>query len=464
MRTRSKVLVALLVGMMLLAACGGEVTEPPAATSESSTEEVTTNEPDASGDSETVPPTEAPAEPARLIELDFWYALGGSSGEAVEALVAQFNESHPNIQVTPTFQGGYAQIMAKMWNAIYAEQNMPHVAQVGAAPLLGATGAILPIVDFTDGPNGIDRALIRDAFWGYNSAGGQIWSMPFNNSVPVLYYNRDLFVEAGLDPDQPPTTWEQVIEYGKKLTKDTDGNGQIDQWGLNFHSDMHWYLSTMFLENGAEIINSDETEVLYNSPEAVEMLQLWGDMVNVHQIMPPGQHKEAKGDFLAGRTGMLLRSSSGIPSTESEVAFDLGVAQVPTVAGKDPVAPIGGASLVIAKYDDPAIVDASWEFVKFMTSPESSLFLSTNTGYVSIYRDALEWPEMITYYETHPLRKVPMDELEYAYAIPVFPALGTSDGALRRAVESVELQVATPQEALDEAKQVVDANIAEQEQ
>ena len=144
----------------------------------------------------------------------------------------------------------------------------------GGAPLLGETGAIVPITDFTEGPNGIDRSQIYDAFWEYNSIGGQVWSMPFNNSVPVLYYNRDLFIAAGLDPDNPPTTWEEVVEYGQALTQDTDDNGEIDQWGFNTHSDTHWYLSTMFLQNGAQIVNEEQTEMLYNSPEAVEMLQI----------------------------------------------------------------------------------------------------------------------------------------------------------------------------------------------
>lgn len=446
----------VVVVLAVLVACDGAKIAPSATLDT----EPTAVEP-ATSEENTSPTVEPTAASARTIELDFWYALGGTAGEAVEALVEQFNASQSSIKVTPTYQGGYAQMMAKMWNAIYAEQTLPHVAHAGAAPLLGATGAIIPITDLTDGPSGIDRSLIRDAFWDYNSAGGQIWTMPFNNSIPVLYYNRDLFAAAGLDPDRPPTTWEEVVEFGKKLTQDTDGNGQIDQWGLNFHDDTHWYLSAMFLENGAQIINAEETQVLYNSPEAVEMLQLWGDMVKTHKIMPPGQHAEARGDFFAGKTGMLLRSSSSIPSALEEATFDLGVANLPTVAGRDPVAPIGGASLAISKNDDPAVVAACWEFVKFMTSRESSFYLSTQTGYLPIYRDALEWPEMQAYLEDHPAQRVAIEGLDYGYAIPIFSALGTSDGALRRAVEAVELGAATPQEALDEAKTVVDKNIAE---
>lgn len=436
---RRKILwIGLAISLALLPACGGEkATEPPA---------------EGAG----------PAE-QKAVTLDFWYALSGSSGEAVEALVKQFNDSHPNIQVTATYQGSYSEIMGKLWNAIYAEQTLPDMAHLGGAPLLGETGSIVPITEFADGPNGIDRAQIYEAFWEYNSIGGQIWSMPFNNSVPVLYYNRDLFVAAGLDPDRPPTTWDEVIEYGKALTRDTDNNGEIDQWGFNTHTDTHWYLSAMFLENGAQIVNEEQTEMLYNSPQAVEMLQLWGDMVNAHKIMPPGQHREAKGDFLAGKLGMLLRSCAGIPSTDAEVEFDLGVAIVPTVAGKEPVAPVGGGSLVVFRNDDQAILDAAWEFVKFMTSPESYRYFSAHSGYVPIYKDALEWPEMQTYLKDHPLQQVPIESLRYSYAIPVFQALGTSDGALRRAVEAVELRANSPQKALEEAKSIVDQNIAEQQ-
>ncbi|MEA3338680.1 MAG: ABC transporter substrate-binding protein [Chloroflexota bacterium] len=430
--------VCLAISLVLLPACGGgEVEETP-------------------GPAEGEEPAEG------VIALEFWYALSGSTGEAVEELVEQFNGSHPNIQVTATYQGSYGQIIGKVWNAIFAEQTLPHVAHLGGAPLVGETGAIVPITDFTDGSNGIDRSQVYDAFWDYNSAGGQTWSMPFNNSMPVLYYNRDLFAAAGLDPDSPPTTWDEVIEYGQVLTQDTDGNGEIDQWGFNTRDDTHWYLSTMFLENGVQIINAEQTEVLYNSPEAVEMLQLWGDMVNVHQIMPPGQHEEAKGDFLAGKLGMLLRSCAGIPSTAAEVTFDLGVATIPTIEGRDPVEPIGGGSLVIFRKDDAAILDAAWEFVKFMTSPEGSLHLSTHSGYLPIYKDVLEWPQMQTYLDEHPLQRVVIESLQYSYAIPIFPALGTSDRTLRRAVEAVELEASTPQDALDEAKVVVDKNIAEQ--
>lgn len=393
------------------------------------------------------------------ITLEFWYALGGSNGEAITALVDRFNSSQDQITVVPTYQGDYGAMMAKMWSALSAGTT-PNVAQIGAAPLLGATGAIVPITDYTDGANGMDRSAILQAFWDYNSAGGQVWSMPFNQSVPVLYYNKDLFIAAGLDPEAPPATWDEVVEVGKQLTLDTDGNGAIDQWGFNTSDDTHWFLSTMMLSNGAEIINAEETEMLYNSPQAVAMLQFWSDMVTTHKIMPPNQHAEARGDFVAGKSAMFMASSSGIPGLEAETAFNLGVAQIPQ-AGAGRVAPIGGGSLIILKHANQTLQDAAWTFIKFMVSQESSLYLATHTGYLPLYTDALDWPELIDYMSANPNRMIPVLEMEYACAIPEFPALGTSDSELRKAVEAVELGTLTPQQALDQAKQAVDRNIRE---
>jgi sn-glycerol 3-phosphate transport system substrate-binding protein len=455
-------IVICVVASLLLAACGGSAPEPTA-TPVPPTEKPPATAPVAPTAAPTaVPPTPvpttAPATKPDKVTLDFWYSLAGSSGQAVEELVKQFNASQTYIEVKATYQGGYAEIMAKTWNAIYAEQTLPQVAQLGGAPLVGATGACVPITDFTDGPNGIDRSKVYDAFWKYNMAGGTIWAMPFNNSVPLLYYNKDLFKAAGLDPDKPPETWDDVLRYGQMIS---DGESQ---WGFNTNDDTHWYFSTMVLGNGGQIVNTEETEVLYNSPEAVEMLTLWGDMVNDVQIMPPAQHNEAPTDFLAGTLGMLMRSSSVVPSLARDAPFKLGVAMVPTTAGKQRVAPIGGGSMVIFKNQNPYILDAAWEFVKFMTSEPSSLYLATHTGYVPIYKDALQWPELQAYLEANPLSRVPIEELQYSYAIPVFPSLGTSDSTLRQAIEAVELGANDPQAALDEAKAIVDQDIKDQQQ
>ena len=397
--------------------------------------------------------------PTGVIKLEFWHAMGGRNGKVLEEMVARFNREHPGIQVEATFQGKYSEIAEKIWTAIQAGAvPPPDVAQIGGAPLFGETGALVPITEFTDGPNGIDRTKIYDAFWAYNTADGQIWSMPFNNSMPVLYYNKDLFKEAGLDPAKPPQTWDELVEAAKALTKDADGDGSIDQWGFNTTSSTHWYLSAMILQNGGRIINEDGTRVLYDSPEAVEALQFWGDLVNKYKVMPPAQHKGAKSDFLAGKLGMLMASSASLFGILEEAPFEVGVAMLP--AKKARVAPIGGASLVIFKGEESKM-NAAWEFVKWLTSPENSNYWAMNTGYIPIYKGALQSPQMQEFLKENPLYKTVVEQLEYSYGIPVFSELGTSDTELRKAVEKVELGAATPQEALAEAAKAVNKALGE---
>ncbi len=394
------------------------------------------------------------------VTLDFWYALGGDSGKAVEELVSQFNESHPTIQVVPTYQGDYTTAMAKVYSAITGNA-LPNVAQLGGAPLLGSSGAILPVSDFTTGDSTFDLQKIYPAFREYNTVGGVMWSMPFNNSVPILFYNKDLFKAAGLDPEKPPKNTDELLAAAQALTVSTDASGIPSQWGLNTRDDTHWFLSTFFLENGAEIVNEDQTEMLYNSAKAVEMLQMWSDWVNSYKIMPPNQHNEAQSDFLAGKLGMYLSSSSAINSVQSDAPFSVGTAMYPAVGNSWQV-PLGGGSLVIFKNEDERLRNASWEFVKFMASEQSSIYLATHSGYIPIYKDASNWPEIQNLIAENPLRQAAIDSLPYAVSIPVFSALGNSDLALRKAIEQVELDTITPQKALDDAKTSVDHAIETQ--
>ncbi|MEL7643885.1 MAG: ABC transporter substrate-binding protein [bacterium] len=393
------------------------------------------------------------------VTLDFWYALGGDSGKAIEDLVNQFNESHPNIKVVGTYQGNYTTAMAKVYSAITGN-TLPNVAQLGAAPLLGSSGAVLPVKDFLATDTSFDLEKIHPAFLQYNTAAGELWSLPFNNSVPILLYNKELFVAAGLDPEDPPEDIDELLEYAKALTV-KDSNGVVTQYGLNTKDDTHWYLSTLFLENGAQIVSEDESEMLYNSPEAVAMLQTWSDWVNVDQVMPRNQHAEAQSDFLAGKLGMLMGSTSGVSGIQKDAAFRVGSAMFPMVNGVRKV-PVGGGSLVIFKNDNELIRNASWEFVKFLISEQSSIYLTSQTGYIPIYKDALNWPEIESIIEDNPLRLAAINSLPYAVAIPVFSALGNSDLALQNAIEKVELGSADPQTALDEAKTSVDHAIKTQ--
>ncbi len=391
------------------------------------------------------------------VTLDFWYALSGDSGKAVEELVNRFNASQAAITVVATYQGDYTSAMAKIYSSI-AGNSLPNVTQVGGAPLLGSSGVLVPMTDFIQADPSFDINQILPAFLDYNTADGTLWALPFNNSVPVMYYNKNLFTNAGLDPAAPPQNLDELLAAAQKLTLDPGNTGTPSQRGLNFRDDDQWYLSALFLENGAQIVSADQSQVLYNSPEAVAMLQLWGDWATKYKVMPVNQHAEAQTDFQAGKLGMFVGSSALVTSLESSATFELGVAMFPAV-GTVRKAPIGGGSLAVFKNKDPRITQASWDFVKFMASKASQIYLTTQTGYIPIYKDALDWPEIKALFDVDPNRMAAIQELDYAVAIPEFSALGESDLALRQAIQAVELGAASPQKAMDDAVKSVNQSI-----
>jgi sn-glycerol 3-phosphate transport system substrate-binding protein len=391
------------------------------------------------------------------VTLDFWYALSGDSGKALEELVNRFNASQKDITVVATYQGDYTSAMAKIYSSI-AGGSLPNVVQVGGAPLLGSSNVLVPMTDFIHADPTFDLQQIVPAFLDYNTAGGTLWSMPFNNSLPVMYYNKDLFVAGGLDPETPPQTMDELLAAAQKLTLDPNNTGTPSQWGLNFREDGQWYLSTLFLENGAQIVSPDQSQVLYNSPEAVAMLQLWADWATKYRVMPVNQHSEAQSDFLAGKLGIFIGSSALVTGMESGASFKLGTAMFPAI-GEVRRAPVGGGSLAIFKNDDIRLTQAAWQFVKFMVSRESETYLTTQTGYIPVYKDALTWPEISSLVAADPARRPAIQALDYAVAIPEFSALGESDLALRTAIQQVELGAADPQKALDDAVKSVNQSI-----
>jgi len=393
--------------------------------------------------------TTAPTQPpvaVQPVKITFWYALSGAQGQVVEAMVKKFNAEQKNITVDVIFQGSYADIAQKLTAAITAK-TVPDIAQMGGAPTLAESGAIVPITEFLTEQ---ERADIYEGFLDYNKFAGKLVTMPFNNSIPMLYYNKDLFAAAGLDPNKPPATWDELVKAAQALTKP-------GQWGLNTHTDTHWYLSAMIMQNGGKILSDDGKKVVYNSPEGIEALQFWGDLVTKHKVMPANQHAQASADFLAGKVAMMMRSSASLAAVERDAKFKVGVAPLP--CKKQCSEPIGGASLVIFKTTLEK-QKAAWEFAKWMTSPQNSVDLFVQTGYVPIRKSVANVPALKEFYAKSPNAENVVKALQYASAIPVFSELGNSDEQLRKAVEKVELGTASAKDALDAAAALINKNLA----
>src|SRR6059036_2433699 len=152
-------------------------------------------------------------------EIHLWHAMGGQLGETVNELVKQFNQSQADFEVKPLNKGTYPEVLTGAI-AAYRQKNPPHIVQVfdvGTQTML-LSGAIHPIFQLMKEQEiKVDWNDFIKPVTGYYSKDGNLYSMPFNSSTPILYYNRDAFQKAGLDPSKPPQTWKQVEDYSKKI-------------------------------------------------------------------------------------------------------------------------------------------------------------------------------------------------------------------------------------------------------
>jgi ABC-type glycerol-3-phosphate transport system substrate-binding protein len=219
-----------------------------------------------------------------MAKVSFWYGFGGPLGESLEGMIADFNASHPDIEVTGVSMGQYAALSQKIMAAI-AAGNPPTLAQVyenWTANFIEA-GAIVPLEPFIRGPQGFSQEDLNDIYPVFLEGGefeGQMWTFPFNKGLPALYYNKEMFRRAGLDPESPPRTWEQFREMAMKLTVDEDGDGRPDQWGTSFSIPTAFSMFQQILvQNGGEIMSADGSHFLFNSPEGVAALQYLVDLV-----------------------------------------------------------------------------------------------------------------------------------------------------------------------------------------
>jgi sn-glycerol 3-phosphate transport system substrate-binding protein len=290
--------------------------------------------------------------------------------------------------------------------------------------------------------------------------------MPFNTSNPIIYYNKDMFREAGLDPEKPPVTFEEFREYAKLMT----GDGK---YGFGNYA-YGWYFEQLMAVQNAEYVNNGNgrlgtaTEATFNSEAGVRILQWFADMMADGSYLHTGRDSGAlRSAFVSGNVGMRLGSTGGLASTMADIGdrFEMGVAFLPVPEGMERGGVIiGGGSIWMAKGHPEEEIEAAWKFLKHLTSPESTAYWHVNTGYFPIDRRAMELDEVKALHEEFPHFRTAIDQLEASQVTPatqgavigVFPE---ARQAVEVAIEQVVLGLATPQEALDEAAAEVTAAI-----
>ena len=362
-----------------------------------------------------------PAAAQPPVELSFYYpvAVGGSVTKIIDNLAADFQKDNPGIKVKPIYAGTYQETIVKVLTALKSGEP-PQMSALLSTDMftLIDEDAIIPFDDLATGAD--DKAWLKSFFPAFmlnSQTGGKTCGIPFQRSTIVLYWNKESFREAGLDPNRPPATWAEQIEYAKKLTKH-DASGKVTHWGLKVPSSgfPYWLFQGFTTQNDVVLMNQAGTETYFDKPAVIEALQYWVDLSQKHKVMPPGiiEWGTTPKDFFERQTAMMWTTTGNLTNVKNNTSFEFGVAMLP--AGKRRGSPTGGGNFHIFKKSTPAQQAASLKFIKWITSPERAASWGIDTGYVAVRPDAWETGQMKRYVAGFPQAAVARDQLQYAVA------------------------------------------------
>ncbi len=357
-----------------------------------------------------------------VYHVTFWYSMGGLGEQAVQKMVSDFNGAHPNIQVDAQFQGSYTDAMSKLKTSMKGGQ-LPDVVQLGdeSTRFMIENKSVIPIQTLIDAEQ-YDLSAFEPNILAYYSLDGKLYCMPFNNSTPILYYNKDMFSAAGLDPENPPKTVDELIAVSEKLAKkDAQGNLAVSGCEVNNADINGWLFSEWLCLQGLHFANNGNgrtqraTEVAYDeNGGGVKILK------KLLEVQQSGTASSAKtisdifGRFASGQTAMMLSSSAGLYTVLTAIGdtFEVGTGPMPAISAEDKGGvSVGGAALWMMDTKDVKQQKAAFEFIKFMASPEQQAYWCGQTGYFPVTTKSYDLPEMQQLLSEKPQFKTAIDQL-----------------------------------------------------
>jgi sn-glycerol 3-phosphate transport system substrate-binding protein len=395
------------------------------------------------------------------VSLRYYYPVGASGplNALMTAMVNDFNASHPGIHVEPVFAGNYVETMAKAMTSVLGG-TPPDVAVLDTPELYSLLDrdAIIPLDELIAKNGGKDwlddyyGALLLNA-----QSEGHIYSIPWQRSTPIFYYNRDLFRKAGLDPSRAPKNWTELVQYAEKLTI-RDSSGQVTQWGVEapVADTSPWVFQGFLIEAGANFFDSDAGKwVKFNSPDAVGALQFILDLQNKYKVHPTGPTSvafwnEVPQDFIQQRVAMIYSTTGNMTFIRTNAKFDWNAGFMP--AGKRYGAPTGGGSFYIFNKIPQDHVQAAWTFITWMTNPAQAARWSIGTGYVPIRKTELSTPAFAQYLQQVPQALTATLQLRVAGEQMTIHDVDQIGAMLVTAIQAAQSGRLTAQAALDRAQ------------
>ena len=406
------------------------------------------------------------ATPGGKVTITFWHSCVSSTVPALQALIEKFQQENPGIAINAQYIPTGDALIQKLITSVQSN-TAPDISWIHANFLqdIIQAGAIYHMDDFINGPDGLSKAdmddifpsLLRESKWR-----DTLFSLPMESTCLGLLYNRELFRKAGMDPAHPPQTWEELREYARKLSVDKDGDGKFEQLGffvpvfpssgpLGDWTVWQWY--PFLFQAGGDVVNAEQTRVLFNSEAGVQALTLWRNIYNDVDMKTFTIDYEVA--FASKTLAMGLDGPWNLPRWRAMKDLDWSIAPLPAGPAKRATI-VGGEYLAIFRQSEHP--KEAWTFVKWMLRPDVQAQWSMTSGYLPVRHAVSQLKVYQDYLATNPELKTFVDQLEVGQSpSPIdFNGLKISR-SLSEAIEKATLGNADPKTVLDEAAAKSDA-------
>lgn len=406
------------------------------------------------------------------IQITFWYGLSGANGSVLQSVINKYNQSQNKYHVVGVFQSSYDDTLSK-FNASIVSNHLPNIVQIydiGTQRMID-TKKIIPIQTLMDRDHLQNIADdLEPAIRSYYTIGGKLDSMPFNSSTAVMYFDKNAFRQAGLNPDQKIWTYDELLTAAKKLTI-KDASGKVTRTGAAFY-DYAWLFEQEEAIHGALQATPDNgrlqraTKFVFNNPAGVNWLQFQKQLLDegAATYSSSSASTQTAAAFLSGKAAITFDSIAALrgyiaTAQKNGNKVDVGTAYMPREANTQGRNIIGGASLWITNQGSTAQQEGAWDFLKFTIDPQIQAYWSVNTGYIPVRLSTYQLPDMKAALTKYPQLQDAIDQIRAAptsttNAGCVAGNLLTERNNVQQAIDSyLTGKVSSAQAALDQAAQ-----------
>jgi sn-glycerol 3-phosphate transport system substrate-binding protein len=359
------------------------------------------------------------ASPAYAVtEIAWWHAMSGQLGRQLEKLAADFNATQTEYRIVPSYKGNYTETVTA---AIFAfrSRGQPAIVQVneiGTATMMAAKGATYPVFELMrDEAEAFSPTAYLPAVTGYyTDIAGNMLSFPFNASTPILYYNKDLFRAAGLDPEVAPKTWPEVGAAAKRLRAAGAACGFTTAWPSWINIENFSAFHNLPIATKANGLGGLDAVLTFNNPLTVRNIAQLADWQTTKVFDYSGRATSAEPRFQNGECGIFIGSSATRADIRANSKFEIGYGMLPywpDVEGAPQNTMIGGATLWVLRDRPREEYKGVARFFAFLSKPEVQAAWHQNTGYLPITRAAFDLTRAQGFYDRNPGAAISIEQM-----------------------------------------------------